>query len=137
MIVVDGLLAGRKRLMFACLVVLIAFAVSLDHAVDLVVAAPFAVTLQGFGSSRLPLWSLPRLAAVLGGAALTALWSLFLIHETGLGAQPEVAWILAGATATISLVLARWLARTPVPAVFESVDAAYETEPAVIAARLA
>ena len=138
MIVIDDLLAGRTRVAFASVMVLVAFAVSLDHVIDLVAVAPVALAVQGLCSVRLAPLAAARLAAIVGGAAMVALWAALLLHGDGsLAAAPALAWALAIATANTTLTLARRLARTPVPSAFQSIHAAYETEPSVVAARLA
>jgi hypothetical protein len=138
MIVVDDILSGRRRAVLVAVLALVVLGVSLDHVVAILIVAPIAVAVQGMCSVRLPLWSPVRLAAICGGGALAAAWAVLLSYESAaFVTMPAIAWGAAIATAIASLTLARRLASTPVAAAFRSVAAAYETEPAVVAARLA
>ena len=131
--VLDDLLAGRVRAMLLAGSLLIAFGLDMDHTVGLLGIVPLAVTVHGVSSFRLPLLSAARLSAMLGGGAMTAAWSIAALRWS----DPALVWSLAIVTTAGSAVLARRLTGAAAPAAFQSVNAAYESEPRVIAARLA
>jgi hypothetical protein len=138
MVAVDDIFTGWPRSLLVAGVVLAALDVDPDRVVGLIVAAPLAVFVQGVCSVRVSLPAPARRSAILGGGVLAALWCALLLRwHDFLAAAPGMTWGLAIATAIVSAILARRLARTAIPSAFQSVAAAYETEPAVIAARLA
>jgi hypothetical protein len=74
--------------------------------IDLVVAFPFAVAVQGLATHSLPLKSPTRFVPLVGGATLTLLWLILLRFATRLFFQwtPLVPWACIIATTALTVL---------------------------------
>jgi len=135
--VLDDLLVRWMRASIFAGSLLTAFSVDLDRTVGLFGIVPLAVAIHGAAGFHLSSLSPARLVATVGSATMTVAWLLATLRWSALGAAaPLLMWGFAIATTTGAAVLAQRLSGA-MPAVFQIVDATYESEPRVIAARLA